>query len=37
MAVKKFRPTTPSRREMTMATFEEITTNSTREITSCFY
>ena len=24
MAVKKFRPTTPSRREMTMATFEEI-------------
>ena len=27
MAVKKFRPTTPSRREMTMATFEEITTN----------
>ena len=28
MAVKKFRPTTPSRREMTMATFEEITTNS---------
>ena len=28
MAVKKFRPTTPSRRQMTMATFEEITTNS---------
>ena len=28
MAVKKFRPTTPSRREMTMASFEEITTNS---------
>ena len=28
MAVKKFRPTTPSRREMTMPTFEEITTNS---------
>ena len=28
MAVKKFRPTTPSRREMTMATFEEVTTNS---------
>ena len=27
MAIKKFRPTTPSRREMTMATFEEITTN----------
>lgn len=27
MAVKKFNPTTPSRREMTMATFEEITTN----------
>ncbi|NEU06459.1 50S ribosomal protein L2 [Clostridium senegalense] len=27
MAVKKFRPTTPSRRNMTMATFEEITTN----------
>ena len=27
MAVKKIRPTTPSRREMTMATFEEITTN----------
>ena len=27
MAVKKFRPTTTSRREMTMATFEEITTN----------
>lgn len=27
MAVKKFKPTTPSRREMTMATFEEITTN----------
>ena len=26
MAVKKFRPTTPSRREMTMASFEEITT-----------
>ena len=24
MAVKKFRPTTPSRREMTMASFEEI-------------
>lgn len=28
MAVKKFRPTTPSRRNMTMATFEEITTNA---------
>lgn len=28
MAVKKFRPTTPSRRQMTMASFEEITTNS---------
>ena len=28
MAIKKFRPTTPSRRQMTMATFEEITTNS---------
>ena len=28
MAVKKFNPTTPSRREMTMSTFEEITTNS---------
>ena len=28
MAVKKFRPTTPSRREMTMATFEEITTST---------
>ena len=27
MAVKKFNPTTPSRRQMTMATFEEITTN----------
>lgn len=27
MAVKSFRPTTPSRRQMTMATFEEITTN----------
>ncbi|MEG2655133.1 MAG: 50S ribosomal protein L2 [Clostridium sp.] len=27
MAVKKFKPTTPSRRNMTMATFEEITTN----------
>lgn len=27
MAVKKFRPTTPSRREMTMPTFEEITTD----------
>ena len=27
MAVKKFRPTTPSRRNMTMPTFEEITTN----------
>jgi len=28
MAVKKFKPTTPSRREMTMATFEEVTTSS---------
>ena len=28
MAIKKFKPTTPSRREMTMASFEEITTNS---------
>ena len=28
MAVKKFRPTTPSRRQMTMATFEEITTST---------
>ena len=28
MAVKKFRPTTPSRRKMTMATFEEITTST---------
>ena len=28
MAVKKFRPTTPSRRAMTMPTFEEITSNS---------
>ncbi|HEY5563565.1 MAG TPA: 50S ribosomal protein L2 [Clostridiaceae bacterium] len=27
MAVKKFNPTTPSRRGMTMSTFEEITTN----------
>lgn len=27
MAVKKFNPTTPSRRHMTMPTFEEITTN----------
>ncbi|WP_461613804.1 50S ribosomal protein L2 [Clostridium sp. Marseille-QA1073] len=27
MAVKKFKPTTPSRRNMTMATFEEITTD----------
>lgn len=27
MAVKTFRPTTPSRRNMTMPTFEEITTN----------
>jgi len=27
MAVKKFNPTTPSRREMTMQTFEEITTS----------
>jgi len=27
MAVKKFNPTTPSRREMTMSTFEEVTTN----------
>ncbi len=27
MAVKMFRPTTPSRREMTMPTFEEITTD----------
>lgn len=27
MAVKNFRPTTPSRREMTMPTFEEITTD----------
>ncbi|SUY48261.1 50S ribosomal protein L2 [Clostridium putrefaciens] len=27
MAVKKFRPTTPSRRQMTMPTFEEITTD----------
>ena len=27
MAVKKFRPTTPSRRNMTMSTFEEITTD----------
>ena len=25
MAVKKFNPTTPSRRQMTMPTFEEIT------------
>lgn len=27
MAVKKFKPTTPSRRQMTMPTFEEITTS----------
>jgi len=27
MAVRSFRPTTPSRREMTMSTFEEITTS----------
>ncbi len=27
MAVKSFKPTTPSRRQMTMSTFEEITTN----------
>ena len=27
MAVKTFRPMTPSRRNMTMPTFEEITTN----------
>ena len=27
MAIKKFNPTTPSRREMTMPTFEEITTD----------
>lgn len=28
MAVKTFRPMTPSRRNMTMPTFEEITTNA---------
>ena len=28
MAVKGFRPTTPSRREMTVCTFEEITTST---------
>ena len=28
MAVKKFNPITPSRRQMTMATFEEITSQS---------
>jgi large subunit ribosomal protein L2 len=28
MAVKKFKPTTPSRRQMTMPTFEEITTST---------
>ncbi len=28
MAVKGFRPTTPTRREMTMCTFEEITTST---------
>ena len=27
MAIKRFNPTTPSRRNMTMSTFEEITTN----------
>jgi large subunit ribosomal protein L2 len=27
MAIKKFNPTTPSRRQMTVSTFEEITTN----------
>ncbi len=27
MAIKKFRPTTPSRRNMTMSNFEEITTD----------
>ena len=27
MAIKKFKPTTPSRRHMTMSTFEEITTD----------
>ncbi len=32
MAVKKFRPTTPSRREMTMASFEEITTNTRKSL-----
>lgn len=28
MAIKKFKPTTPSRRQMTMPTFEEITTDT---------
>ena len=28
MAVKKFNPTSPSRRQMTMQTFEEITTST---------
>ena len=28
MAVKKFRPITPSRREMTMPTFEEVTSSN---------
>ena len=28
MALKKFNPTTPSRRQMTMPTFEEVTTNA---------
>ena len=37
MAVKKFNPTTPSRRQMTMPTFEEITTQCTRKVTSCFF
>jgi ribosomal protein L2 len=36
MAIKKYKPTTPGRRNMTGYTFEEITKKGTGEITDSF-
>ena len=35
MGIKTYRPYTPSRRNMTMSTFEEITKKGTRKIFTC--
>ncbi len=37
MAIKKFKPTSPALREMTVLVSDEITTNQTRKISFSFF